>query len=90
MTDSSAMRASASEPMHAVAENHRPERNGMQVAKNAHEDQSPKATVDHPSIVQVEAAKLRLVTDKRLGKTSPNWLQRVAQGLPPQNANATG
>ena len=43
-----------------------------------------------PSIVQVEAAKLRLVTDRRLGKQSPAWLQRVAQGLPPQSAAATG
>lgn len=43
-----------------------------------------------PSIVQVEAAKLRLVTDRRLGKQSPAWLQRVAQGLPPQGAAATG
>lgn len=43
-----------------------------------------------PSIVQVEAAKLRLVTDRRLGKQSPAWLQRVAQGLPPQGATAAG
>lgn len=43
-----------------------------------------------PSIVQVEAAKLRLVTDKRLGKQTPEWVARVAKGLPPQPAKAAG
>jgi hypothetical protein len=43
-----------------------------------------------PSIVQVEAAKLRLVTDRRLGKESPEWLQRVSKGLPPQSVKAAG
>ena len=43
-----------------------------------------------PSIVQVEAAKLRLVTDKRLGKQTPEWVTRVAKGLPSQPATAAG
>ena len=42
------------------------------------------STAPRPTVVQVEAAKLRLVTDRRLGKTSPEWLRRVAKGLPPQ------
>ena len=43
-----------------------------------------------PSTVQVEAAKLRLVTDRRLGKESPAWLQRVAKGLPARGVKAAG
>jgi len=52
---------------------------------------NPVSAQQRPSIVQIEAAKLRLVTDRRLGKTSPEWLKRVAQGLPaqPQEAAAT-
>ena len=42
------------------------------------------ASTPRPSIVQIEAAKLRLVTDRRLGKKSPQWLKRVAKGLPAQ------
>lgn len=42
------------------------------------------APAAQPSIVQVEAAKLRLVTDRRLGKKSPEWLRRIARGLPAQ------
>ena len=36
-----------------------------------------------PSRVDVEAAKLWIITDRRLGKTTPGWVFRVAQGLPP-------
>lgn len=35
-----------------------------------------------PSEVQVEAAKLKLVTDRRLKQPTPEWVVRVAQGLP--------
>ena len=45
---------------------------------------------ERPTIVQIEAAKLRLVTDRRLGKQSPEWLQRVAKGLPAQSVKAAG
>ena len=45
---------------------------------------------ERPSIVQVEAAKLRLITDRRLGKKTPEWVARVAQGLPPQPVKAAG
>lgn len=49
---------------------------------------NPSST-PHPSIVQIEAAKLRLVTDRRLGKKSPEWLKRVAKGLPAQPEKTT-
>lgn len=29
-------------------------------------------------LVQVQAARLRLVTDRRLGKTSPQWVHQLA------------
>jgi len=35
-----------------------------------------------PSDVQVEAAKLKLVTDRRLKQPTPEWVVRVAHGLP--------
>lgn len=35
-----------------------------------------------PSEVQVEAAKLKLVTDRRLKQPTPEWVVRVAPGLP--------
>lgn len=52
-------------------------------------DQS-HAPPERPSTVQVEAAKLRLVTDKRLGKQTPEWVTRVAQGLPAINIRTAG
>jgi hypothetical protein len=90
MTDSSARRAPALEATDTVSESRRPLKVNGLVAKSAKEDVVASSAVERPSIVQVEAAKLRLVTDKRLGKKSPNWLQRVAQGLPPQNVQTAG
>lgn len=34
-----------------------------------------------PSATQIEAAKLKQVTSRRLGKTPPAWVDRVARGL---------
>lgn len=43
---------------------------------------------DHPSPTQIEAAKLKQVTSRRLGKTSPAWVDRVARGLPTEPSPA--
>lgn len=37
----------------------------------------PRRTV-RVTQLQVNAAKLRLVTDRKLGRTSPAWVQRLA------------
>jgi hypothetical protein len=34
--------------------------------------------------VQVEAARAKLIIDRRLKQQTPDWIKRVAQGLPPQ------
>jgi len=60
------------------------------VSEPAKERLKAPGYLNPPTMVQVEAAKLRLVTDRRLGKKSPEWLQRVAKGLPPQNVKAAG
>ncbi len=36
-----------------------------------------------PTRTEVEAAKLKIVVDRKLGKTTPEWVFRVAKGLPP-------
>jgi hypothetical protein len=37
-----------------------------------------------PTAVQVEAAKLKRMTDKKLGIVTADWVVRVSQGLPPR------
>lgn len=34
----------------------------------------------HPSAIEVQAARLREVTDSKLGKTTPDWVKRLAKG----------
>ena len=54
-----------------------------------HESQEASAKVESPSSVghdkramQIAAAQLRLVTDRRLGKTTPEWVKQLAAEKP--------
>lgn len=54
-----------------------------------HESQEASAKVVRPSSVdhdkramQIAAAQLRLVTDRRLGKTTPEWVKQLAAEKP--------
>lgn len=38
----------------------------------------PRSPVRKVTPVQVQAARLRLVTDRKLGRDSPAWVQKVA------------
>lgn len=39
---------------------------------------SSRSLVRRVTTVQVQAARLRLVTDRKLGKSSPAWVHKVA------------
>lgn len=54
-----------------------------------HESQEASANVERPSsadhnkrAMQIAAAQLRLVTDRRLGKTTPEWVKQLAAEKP--------
>jgi hypothetical protein len=54
------------------------------VSETAADRPAPSATTKaKPTAIDVEAAKLKIVVDRRLGKKTPEWVLRVAQGLPP-------
>ena len=44
----------------------------------------PAAGSDQPSALQVAAARLVIAADRKLGDKTPEWIERVAQGLPPR------
>ncbi|CAA9417504.1 MAG: hypothetical protein AVDCRST_MAG35-1790 [uncultured Quadrisphaera sp.] len=44
----------------------------------AEREVTPRPKVHRVTQVQVNAAKLRLVTDRKLGITSPEWVHRLA------------
>jgi hypothetical protein len=47
---------------------------------------SDSAFDDDDRAMQIAAAQLRLVTDRRLGKTTPEWVQELAKEEPAQDS----
>lgn len=47
---------------------------------------SDSAFDDDDRALQIAAAQLRLVTDRRLGKTTPAWVQELAKEEPTQDS----
>lgn len=44
------------------------------------------ATNRQPSQVEIAAARLKITVDQRLGRATPQWVHRVAEGLTPYAA----
>jgi hypothetical protein len=54
-------------------------------AKEPNQAASPKVShraASYDRGVQIAAAQLRLVTDRRLGQTTPDWIKQLAQEEP--------
>ncbi|QHK21750.1 hypothetical protein GU243_21005 [Pseudarthrobacter psychrotolerans] len=47
---------------------------------------SDSAFDDDDRAMQIAAAQLRVVTDRRLGKTTPEWVQELAKEDAPQDS----
>lgn len=63
---------------------HTSRRQGAHAAAPA-PDQAPAPSFDPDErAVQIAAAKLRLVTDRRLGKVTPEWVKVLAAEKPPR------
>jgi hypothetical protein len=47
---------------------------------------SPPRVDEDDRAMQIAAAQLRLVTDRRLGKPTPEWVKELAAERPPHSA----
>jgi hypothetical protein len=50
-------------------------------------ERTPKAPDEDTRAMQIAAAQLRLVTDRRLGKQTPDWVKQLAAEKPHSRAS---
>lgn len=55
----------------------------MSILRNEAPREAAERNLPEPTSTAIAAARLKLVTNRRLGRENPAWLERLAQATPP-------